>query len=142
MTEAYYSDERVTLYHGRAELILPYLEPVDLTVTSPPYDNLRSYQGYEFDFETIAKELYRVTKPGGVVVWIVGDATVDGSETGTSFRQALYFKDACGFNLHDTMIYYKTNPTPQITKVRYVSAFEFMFIFSKGAPKTINLIQE
>ena len=77
---------------------------VDLTVTSPPYDNLRTYNGYSFDFEAVAKELYRVTKQGGVVVWVVGDATIKGSETGTSFRQAL-FAIECGFNLHDTMIY-------------------------------------
>lgn len=79
---------------------------IDLTVTSPPYDNLRNYNGYSFDFEGIAKELFRVTKQGGVVVWIVGDATIKGSESGTSFRQALYFKEI-GFNLHDTMIYQK-----------------------------------
>ncbi len=80
---------------------------VDLTVTSPPYDNLRTYNGFTWDFEALAKELYRVTKPGGVVVWVVGDATVKGSETGTSFKQALFFKDVCGFNLHDTMIWRK-----------------------------------
>jgi predicted methyltransferase len=79
---------------------------IDLTVTSPPYDNLRTYNGYCFDFENTAKELYRITKDGGVVVWVVGDATIKGSETGTSFRQALYFME-CGFNLHDTMIYKK-----------------------------------
>lgn len=102
---AYYQDNWATLYNGRAEDVLPTLEPVvDLTVTSPPYDNLRIYDGYSFDFEAVANQLYRVTKPGGVVVWVVGDATLNGSETGTSFRQALYFKD-CGFNLHDTMIY-------------------------------------
>jgi len=83
-------------------------ECIDLTVTSPPYDNLRTYKGFTWDFESVAKELYRVTKQGGVVVWIVGDATVKGSETGTSFRQALYFKEI-GFNLHDTMIYAKNN---------------------------------
>ena len=81
---------------------------IDLTVTSPPYDDLRSYNGYDFDFEPIARELYRVTKKGGVVVWVVGDATVNGSETGTSFNQALYFKEI-GFNLHDTMIYQKNS---------------------------------
>ena len=85
---------------------------IDLTITSPPYDNLRKYKGYSFDFENIAKELYRVTKDGGVVVWIVNDSTINGSETGTSFRQALFFKEI-GFNLHDTMIYQKNNPTPQ-----------------------------
>src|SRR5580704_12271346 len=79
---------------------------VQLTVTSPPYDNLRKYNGFTWDFESVAKELYRVTKPGGVVVWVVADATVNGSETGTSFRQALYFKE-CGFYLHDTMIWDK-----------------------------------
>jgi len=111
---------------------------VDLTVTSPPYDNLRSYKGFEFDFESVAKELYRVTKDGGVVVWVVGDATINGSETGTSFKQALFFKE-CGFNLHDTMIWYKPNAMPNVDKSRYCQSFEYMFVFSKGKPKTTNL---
>lgn len=114
---------------------------VDLTVTSPPYDNLRTYNGYSFNFEAIAKELYRVTKDGGVVVWVVGDATVNGSETGTSFKQALYFK-GCGFNLHDTMIWRKPNPTPLVKCKRYWQAFEYMFVFSKCSPKTCNYIME
>ena len=111
---------------------------IDLTVTSPPYDNLRDYNGYIFDFEGIATELYRVTKDGGVVVWIVGDATIKGSETGTSFRQALYFKEI-GFRLHDTMIWKKesfSNPFPN----RYHQVFEYMFIFTKGKNKTFNPI--
>ena len=117
-------------------------ECIDLTVTSPPYDNLRKYKGFEWDFEATAKELYRVTKKGGVVVWVVGDATIKGSETGTSFRQALYFKEI-GFNLHDTMIWLKPNPTPTDPKcLRYYNAFEYMFIFSKGKPKTCNYIKE
>ena len=111
---------------------------IDLTVTSPPYDNLRDYNGYSFVFESVAKELYRVTKQGGVVVWVVGDATVKGSETGTSFRQALFFKE-CGFNLHDTMIWYKPNAMPNVDKSRYCQSFEYMFVFSKGKPKTTNL---
>lgn len=111
---------------------------VDLTVTSPPYDGLRNYNGYSFDFENVAKELYRITKDGGVVVWIVNDSTVKGSESGTSFRQALYFKEI-GFNLHDTMIYAKINPTPQKSN-RYQHSFEYMFILSKGRPKTFNPI--
>ena len=110
---------------------------IDLTVTSPPYDNLRTYNGYTFDFEGIAKELYRVTKQGGVVVWVVGDATIKGSETGTSFKQALYFKEI-GFNLHDTMIWNKPNAMPQVDKSRFCQSFEYMFIFSKGKPKTAN----
>ena len=110
---------------------------IDLTVTSPPYDNLRTYNGYCFDFKSVAKELYRVTKLGGVVVWVVGDATVKGSETGTSFKQALYFKD-CGFNLHDTMIWEKTGMLP--TQDRYYNIFEYMFVFSKGKPKAMNFI--
>ncbi len=113
---------------------------IDLTVTSPPYDNLRTYNGYTFDFEGIAQELYRVTKDGGVVVWIVGDATIKGSETGTSFKQALYFKDI-GFNLHDTMIYLK-NQLAFPDSVRYYNAFEYMFIFSKKNPKSVNLIKD
>ena len=112
---------------------------VQLTVTSPPYDGLRTYNGYSFDFETIAAELYRVTKPGGVVVWVVGDATRDGSESGTSFRQALFFK-SCGFNLHDTMIYHAEKPP--LTHNRYEQKFEYMFVFSKGKPSVFNPIME
>ena len=115
---------------------------IDLTVTSPPYDNLRTYAGtldWNFDiFKQVANELYRITKDGGVVVWVVGDATIKGSETGTSFRQALYFKEI-GFNLHDTMIYQKSNYMP-LTHNRYEQAFEYMFIFSKGRLKTFNPI--
>lgn len=112
---------------------------VDLTVTSPPYDNLRTYNGYTFNFEGIAKELYRVTKQGGVVVWVVGDATINGSETGTSFKQALCFKEM-GFNLHDTMIYEKGNPIPNNSN-RYTPSFEYMFVLSKGNPKVFNPIK-
>jgi site-specific DNA-methyltransferase (adenine-specific) len=113
---------------------------IDLTVTSPPYDNLRTYNGYVFDFKNTAKELYRITKQGGVVVWVVGDATIKGSETGTSFKQALYFKEI-GFNLHDTMIWEKdTFSFPD--KIRYRNVFEYMFIFSKGKPKSFNPIED
>ena len=114
---------------------------VDLTVTSPPYDNLRTYNGYSFDFEAVAKELYRVTKQGGVVVWVVGDATIRGSETGTSFRQALYFKEI-GFNLHDTMIWNKQNCSSIGSMNRYENIFEYMFVLSKGKPKTANIITD
>ena len=115
---------------------------IDLTVTSPPYDDLRTYNGYSFPFEDIAKELYRVTKQGGLVVWIVNDKTHKGSETGTSFKQALYFKE-CGFNLHDTMIYFKNNaPCYDPRNKRYKSAFEYMFVFSKGKPNTYNPISD
>jgi site-specific DNA-methyltransferase (adenine-specific) len=113
---------------------------IDLTVTSPPYDGLRTYNGYSFDFESVAKELFRITKDGGVVVWIVNDATIKGSETGTSFKQALYFMEM-GFNLHDTMIFQKTNPIPQIYRKRYNGIFEYMFVFSKGPVKTHNPIK-
>ena len=113
---------------------------IDLTITSPPYDNLRTYNGFEWDFEATARELYRVTKQGGVVVWIVSDSTIKGSETGTSFRQALYFKE-CGFNLHDTMIWQKPNAMPHIDKTRYTQCFEYMFVFSKGKPTTFNPIK-
>lgn len=132
------------LYHGDCLEVMRTLPAgsIDLTVTSPPYDNLRKYNGYTFDFEGIARELYRVTKLGGVVVWVVGDATINGSETGTSFRQALYFLDKCAFHLHDTMIWRKTNPPPQ-TRVgrRYTLAHEYMFVFSKGRPSAFNEIR-
>ena len=117
---------------------------VDLTVTSPPYDNLRTYNGPLNDWtpekwQAIIRELFRVTKHGGVVVWVVGDATIKGSETGTSFRQALYAMD-CGFRLHDTMIY-RTHKPPMNDK-RYQACFEYMFVFSKGQPCVFNALRE
>lgn len=112
---------------------------IDLTVTSPPYDNLRSYEGYYFSFENIAKELFRVTKQGGIVVWVVGDSTDNLTESGTSFRQALFFKNI-GFKLYDTMIFEKENKIP-LTHRRYEQAFEYMFVMSKGRPVTFNPIK-
>jgi len=114
---------------------------VDLTVTSPPYDNLRDYEGFVFNFEGIAQQLYRVTKTGGVVVWVVGDATIDGSETGTSFRQALYFKEL-GFNLHDTMIYQVPGAGAKGSNKCYWQVFEYMFVFTKGKISTVNRIKD
>ena len=121
-------------------------EFVDLTVTSPPYDNLRTYNDNideswnDLVWKPIIKELHRITKQGGVVVWVVGDATINGSETGTSFKQALWAME-CGFNLYDTMIWKK--PSPQApTEGRYYDVFEYMFIFSKGKPNTLNLLKD
>lgn len=115
-------------------------ESVDMTLTSPPYDDLRDYNGYTFDFEAIAKQLFRITKQGGVVVWVVGDKVKNGNESGTSFRQALYFQEI-GFNLFDTMIYAKT-PRGAVGSSNhgYLQCFEYMFIISKGIPKTRNLL--
>lgn len=113
---------------------------ISLTVTSPPYDDLRDYGGHSFDFKLIAKELYRVTTVGGVIVWVIGDATTEGSETGTSFKQALYFMEV-GFKLHDTMIFMKkgfANPSNN----RYHQVFEYMFILSKGRLNTFNPITD
>ena len=119
---------------------------VDLTVTSPPYDNLRTYNDSLDDWgppkwEAILFELFRLTKFGGVVVWVVGDAVLKGSETGTSFKQALYAA-SIGFNLHDTMIWQKTKIVPMDFKCnRYYQEFEYMFVFSKGKPSTCNYIK-
>lgn len=113
-------------------------ETIDLTVTSPPYDNIRTYNGFTFEWQKVIEQIYRVTKWGGVCVWIVSDQTINGSETGTSFRQALYAKEV-GFNLHDTMIWSKESCAfPEAT--RYYPTFEYMFIWSKGKPKTFNPI--
>jgi len=114
---------------------------IDLTITSPPYDNLRKYNGYSFDFELIAKELYRITKNGGIVVWVVNDQSLDGTESGTSFRQALYFKEI-GFNLGDTMIWQKTGSGALGSNKFYLQNFEYMFVFTKGKVKTSNLIKD
>lgn len=112
---------------------------VDCVITSPPYDDLRDYNGFSFDAEATIKELYRVLKKGGIVVWVVNDKTLNGSETGTSFRQALKFIEN-GFLLHDTMIYAKNNPIP-LNHNRYEQTFEYMFVFAKGKPKTFNPIR-
>lgn len=117
-------------------------ECIDLTVTSPPYDSIRDYRGYTFDWKATIRELFRITKQGGVVVWIVSDQTVDGSESGTSFKQALWAKD-CGFNLHDTMIWNKgCFSCVGAIQTRYAPVFEYMFIFSKGKPKAFNPIKD
>ena len=117
---------------------------VDLTVTSPPYDDLRTYEGsceWNFDiFKEAAKELYRITKPGGVVVWVVGDSTIKGSESGTSFTQALFLKEI-RFSLHDTMIWNKGSFAFP-SKNCYHQVFEYMFVLSKGTPKTMNFIMD
>ena len=112
---------------------------VDMTITSPPYDDLRDYNGYHFPVEEIAKGLFAKTKPGGVVIWVVGDRTVNGDETLSSFKHAFAFKDA-GFRVHDTMIYAKNNPIPSDCGLRYRQCFEYMFCFSKERPKTFNPI--
>jgi site-specific DNA-methyltransferase (adenine-specific) len=114
---------------------------IDLVVTSPPYDNLRTYGGHTWDFEGVAEQLTRVLKPGGVIVWVVADATIDGSETGTSFRQALHFKDVCGLRLHDTMIWQK-DQVAFPDSARYYQKFEFMYVLSRGSPKTFNPIAD
>jgi site-specific DNA-methyltransferase (adenine-specific) len=117
---------------------------IDLTVTSPPYDDIRDYKGYNFTnstLDTIIAQLYRITKPGGVVVWVVGDATVNGGESGTSFRQALKFMDI-GFKLHDTMIYEKNTSSFPAKRAgnRYTQIFEYMFVFCKDKIRTAHLI--
>jgi len=136
----YYENENGKLYNAHNVDFCKTIPDnyFDLTVTSPPYDNLRDYKGFSFDFKGIARELFRVTKKGGVVVWVVNDSTIKGSESGTSFKQALYFKEI-GFNLHDTMFYHKVGLT--LNHNRYEQEIEYMFVFSKGKPKTFNPIK-
>ncbi len=116
-------------------------ESIDLVVTSPPYDDLRTYGGHSWDFYGVAWNLKRLLKPGGVIVWNVADATKDGSETGTSMRQALHFQ-SIGLNIHDTMIWEKTNPMPGDGKYRYHDGFEYWFVLSKGRPLKVNLLRD
>jgi DNA modification methylase len=113
---------------------------IDLTVTSPPYDDVRTYKGFTLPLREIAQEFYRVTKEGGVVVWVVNDKTKNYCESLTSFKTAILFVEEAGFNLHDTMIYKRTCAFPDV--VRYYQDFEYMFVFSKGKPKTVNLLRQ
>ena len=122
-------------------------DSIDAVITSPPYDTMRTYggvgEGWNFDkFKDVAKEIARVLKPGGVCVWVVNDETMNGSESGTSFRQALYFKDECGMNIHDTMIWEKTCSGCLGSSNCYLQNFEYMFVFSKGVIKTFNPIED
>lgn len=143
------TDWIVDLMQGDCLDLMNEIEPgsVDLTVTSPPYDNLRTYNGVindwnEHKWKAVIEGLFRVTKDGGVVVWVVSDETSDGSETGTSFRQALHAMGT-GFKLHDTMIWSKpTFSAVGALKVRYAPVFEYMFVWSKGRPKTFNPIKD
>lgn len=138
----FYSENNINIYHDDCLNYLKSLPDnfIKFTLTSPPYDNIRSYKGYSFPFETIAQELWRTTKIGGVIAWNVSDATINGSETGTSMRQALFFM-SLGFRLHDTMIYSKKNPMPAgISSKRYHQAWEYIFILSKDTPETFNPI--
>ena len=132
---------RATLYLGDCRDILPTLGKVDAVVTSPPYDNLREYEGQEpLDCLPVITLIADCLADGGVCMWNVADATINGSETGTSFRQALHAMDV-GLSLHDTMIYLKENVNfPESN--RYFSGFEYMFVFSKGRPKTFNPIKD
>lgn len=138
--QPYYEKNGITIYNDDCLKVMRAMENelIDLTVTSPPYSTIRNYKGYVFDFESTAKELYRITKKGGVVVWIVGDKTKNGTEELVPFSQALFFKDV-GFCV-ETMIYSKPN-CPFPANVRYNQQFEFMFILSKGIPKTFNPIK-
>ena len=133
--------DNVTLFCGDNCDVLGSLpkESVDLVVTSPPYDDLRTYGGHSWDFYGVAWQLKRVLKPGGVIVWVVNDASVDGSETGTSLKQASHFQ-LLGFKLHDTMIYHRQAANPPSN--RYWQNFEYMFVFCKGALKTVNLLKD
>jgi len=140
--------EENKIYLGDARDVLKGFpeKSVDLIVTSAPYDDLRKYGNPKSTwnrevFEGVAVELVKVLKDGGVLVWIINDKTEKGSETGTSFRQALHFMDL-GLKLNDTMIWEKTNPLPQVKQPRYSQVFEYMFVFSKGVPKTFNPIME
>jgi len=139
----YFEGAGAVLHQGDAAEVLRELpeESVQCVVTSPPYDNLRDFDGYTFDFEAIARGLYRVMVPGGVVCWNVADATVNGSETLTSMKQAIYFKEVCGFRMHDTMIYEKVNAS-RPNKYRYLSCFEYVFVLTKGAPRCFNPIYD
>lgn len=137
----YYSDGACQVHRGDATQVLPSLGvKADLILTSPPYDNLRDYGGHSFDFDRMADACVGALKEGGVLVWVVADATIDGSETGASFRQALGFMER-GLKLHDTMIYHKLGP-PLTMKKRYIPCWEYMFVFASGEPETANLIAD
>ena len=138
----YFQNDWCAIYHGKAEEVLPQIEPVQLVVTSPPYDDLRTYGGgLSWNFQAISQLLHQRLVSGGVCCWNVNDGVVNGGESLTSARQAIYFVDNVGFRMHDTMIYQKRNFShPE--KTRYHQVFEYVFILSKGAPRVFNPIKD
>lgn len=142
LPKPYYSDDKsgITIYHGNSSEVMNFYEQSDLILTSPPYDDLREYKGYSFDFESIAHKIHQCMKDGSSLVWVVGDAVKNGGETLTSFKQALFFQ-SIGLKMNDTMIYEKEESFISCP-VRYNQAFEYMFVFSKGNIKTVNLIKD
>jgi DNA modification methylase len=142
MTEPYYQDDLVTIYHGDCAEIVPQIEGYNSVVTSPPYDDLREYEGYKFESSTIQDVITYGLKDGGVICWVVADATSNFTESLSSMRQAIYFKDVCGLNLLDTMIYQKnTGPTPYPGIMRYAPRWEYIFVCSKGKPNYFEPIR-
>jgi hypothetical protein len=141
LPKPYYQDSAVTIFCGDCREILPQLDRFDLVVTSPPYDDLRIYGGHGFDFESCGRIIATSISVGGVMIWVVNDQTKNGSESLTSFKQAIFFADELGLNLHDTMIYEKAGYSFPASN-RYNPSFEFMFVFSRGKPKTFNPIQD
>ena len=137
----YYETDLGKLYHGDCKNVLPGLERADLIITSPPYDELRDYGGLEFDFFSVADAICDNLTAGGLLVWVVGDSVVDKSESLTSFKHALYFKEKCNLFVHDTMIYMKNGPAYP-SKLRYYQIFEYMFVFSNACTKTFNPIKD
>jgi hypothetical protein len=137
-------DGSVTLYRGDSAVVLPYVGTVRAAVTSPPYDSLRKYGGNWgcFDFEAVATGITAAMEDGAALVWVVADATICGSETGTSFRQALYFKDCCGLSLHDTMIYKVPGTGAKGSNRAYWQSFEYMFVFAKGRMRTVHRLRD
>lgn len=136
----YYQEAGITIYHGDCRDVLPSLEPSPLIVTSPPYDKLRTYGGHVFKFESCALVVKSAVRLGGVLVWVVGDQSTDGDESGSSFEQALFYK-SLGLKLWDTMVYEKNGPSYP-SKHRYYQIFEYMFVFSNGIPSTVNLLKD
>ena len=143
----YYQDESVTIYNADCRDVLPNISAADMALTSPPYGNIRTYEGFDFDWRVSMKLLQQSISDGGVVVWNTADETINGSESGESFRQALWMME-CGMKLHDTMLFIKEGVNfPDWNKhtnspMRYFSAHEYMFVFSNGQPKTFNPIND
>ena len=129
----------IELVNGDCAAVLPGLPPADLILTSPPYDGMREYGGYNgaFDFGAIAAACVANLAPGGVLVWVVGDQIIDGGESGTSFRQALGFK-ALGLTLHQTLFFEAAHYRP-IDKSRALRGVQYMFVFAKGSPMVANI---
>lgn len=105
---------------------------VDIVVTSPPYDGIRDYNGFNFDLHETGRGLIRILKEGGIVAMVIQDQTKNFGKTLTSFKTIIDWCDNIGFKLFECVIYRKHGSEGAWWTNRFRVDHEYMPIFLKG----------